>query len=72
MDIKTKRLIAKMGARAFEEAAFVLDTMRFPLVRKQYDRLINRTYSNARWLRVYSGQKPRRYKRIVNGNIVEV
>jgi len=71
--LKTKRLIAKASARAFEEAAFLLDTMRFPLIGKQYNQLINRVYRDARWLRVYSGGQPRKYKRIVGRNkVVEV
>lgn len=70
---KTKRLIAKASARAFEEAAFLLDTMRFPLIEKQYNRLINRVYRDARWLREYSGEKPKKYKRIVARNrVIEV
>ena len=65
--------MAKVAARTFEEAASLLDTMRFPLVRKQYDRVINRVYSDARWLRVYSGGQRKKYKRIVDGKkILEV
>lgn len=67
---KTKRLMTKAGARAFEEAASLLDTMRFPLVRKQYSQLINRVYHDARWLRLYSSGQPRKYKRIVEGKII--
>lgn len=70
---KTKKLIAKVSARGFEEAAFLLDLMRFPLTRKRYNRLINRVYSDARWLRKYSGEEPKKYKRIVGRNkVVEV
>ena len=70
---KTKRLIAKASAKAFEEAAFLLNGMRFPLVGKHYDRLINRVYRDARWLRKYSGAEPKKYKRIVGRNrVVEV
>lgn len=62
---KSKKLVAKAGARAFEEAAFLLDTIRFPLVGKHYDCLIKRVYRDARWLRKYSGGKTKKYKRIV-------
>jgi len=69
---KTQKLIAKASARAFEEAAFLLDTMRFPLIRKQYDGLIDRVYRDARWLRLYSCGQRKKYKRIVGNRIVEV
>jgi len=65
--------MAKTSARAFEEAASLLDTMRFPLVGKHYDRLIKRVYRDARWLRHYSGMPSKKYKRIVEDNkIIEV
>jgi len=65
--------MAKVGARAFEEAAFLLDTIRLPLVGKHYDRLVNRVYRDARWLRKYSGGKTKKYKRIVGRNkVIEV
>ena len=72
-DKKTKRLIAKASAKGFEEAAHLLDLMRFPLVGKHYDRLIKRVYRDARWLRRYSGGEVKRYKRIVGRNkVIEV
>lgn len=70
---RTKRVIAKVGARMFEESAFLLDIIRFPFFKKQHNRFINRVYRDARWLRKYAREQPKKYKRIVGRNkLIEV
>jgi hypothetical protein len=67
----SKRILGKVGIKAFEFEAFQLDLFRIPGLMRQQENLVRRSYRLANKLARQMGEKPKVYKRINDRNIVE-
>jgi len=68
---KHKRL-AVIGSKAFEEAAFAVDTFRVPGLGKMQDQAVKGFFLSSDKLRVGAGLPRKRHRRVVAGGVVEL
>jgi len=57
--------------RSLDESAFMVNLVRFPKLRKFQERLARKLHNDANELRKIIGDKPKRYKQIKHGKVIE-
>lgn len=69
---KGKKLLGKVATKTLEEYAFAVDLIRVPGLRRQQEKLILSSYALSNKIRKVIGEKPKRFIRVKEGNILEV
>jgi hypothetical protein len=67
-----RQIVGKAAARMLEEYAFALDLIRIPMLRKQQEKLIYKSYWLSNRIRKEVGLEQKRFKRLKERGIIEV
>ena len=70
MNVKGKRL-AKLGVRAFEESAFILQTFSVPRLGNKQDKAVRQIYKSSNVLRKRGGLEQKKYHMLNQRGVLE-
>jgi hypothetical protein len=66
---RKKRVVGEVGIKFYELAGFAFQTFKLPGLEKRREKLVRRSYSNARKIARRIGVKPKEYRMLGNGHI---